>query len=283
MLDVDHAAVAGLTDPVLVVAFDGWVSAGSAGTATADHIAEGCPVVARFDPDALFDYRVSRPTADFRDGILGEITWPELTVRRRTAERDLLVLRGPEPNWGWTRLGSEVGELAESLGITLQISLGGIPWAAPHTRPTLVTTTATRPELLGEEANIMEGLLEVPAAAGLTIERTLADRGVPTVGLWARVPHYVSGTYYPAVVTLTEQVARRCGVGIGPGTLVGEAAGQRQRLDETMASQPQVESLVRRYEELYDAGEELASGEEIAAEFERFLKQQGEGGGPDLG
>jgi hypothetical protein len=277
MLEVDRDGIAGLTDAVLIIAFDGWVSAGAAGTATADHIAADCPVVVRFDPDALFDYRVSRPTAAFRNGILEDLTWPELTIRRRSAERDLLVLAGPEPNWGWTRLGSELADLAGRLEVTLQISLGGIPWAAPHTRPTLVTTTATHPDLLGDEANVMEGLLEVPAAAALTIERRLADRGIPTIGLWARVPHYVGGTYYPAVVTLAEQVARRCEVGIDPAGLVDEASEQRRRLDETMESQPQVEALVRRYEELYDAGEELGSGEEIAAEFERFLRQQTDG------
>ncbi len=280
MLDLEPSALDDLRDPVLVVAFDGWVSAGSVGTATAEHLADEAPIVARFDPDALYDYRVSRPSAHFRDGVLGEVGWPELTIRRRPGVRDLLVMSGPEPNWNWRRLTREVTEFVSEAGIELQISLGGIPWAAPHTRPTVVTTTASRPDLLGDEANEVEGSMQVPAAAAIALERSLADSGTDTIGLWARVPHYVGGIYYPAVVTLTERVAQRTGVPVDLGPLVEEAAEQRRRLDETMAGQPQVESLVQRYEELYDAGSEIGSGEEIAAEFERFLRQQG---GPDTG
>ena len=112
MLQADRNRLEDLVAPVLLVAFEGWVSAGSAGTATADHIAAGAPTVARFDSDALYDYRVSRPTADFHDGVLGDVEWPEMTIRRVSGERDLLVLTGPEPNWSWRGLATAVAELA---------------------------------------------------------------------------------------------------------------------------------------------------------------------------
>ena len=108
MLEVDSAALEGLTAPILVVAFEGWVSAGSAGTVTADHIAADAPVVARFDSEELYDYRVSRPSADFSDGVLDSIVWPELAVRRRRGKRDLLVVNGPEPNWHWKGMAATV-------------------------------------------------------------------------------------------------------------------------------------------------------------------------------
>ena len=125
----------------------------------------------------------------------------------------------------------------------------------------------------------MDGPLQVPAAAAIVLERALADADVDTIGLWARVPHYVGGTYFPAVVTLTERVAGRARVTIELGSLIDEAAEQRRRLDETMEGEPQIQGLVRRYEELYDSGSEVAAGEEIAAEFERFLRQRSEGDG----
>ena len=116
------------TAPVLVTAFEGWVSAGSVGTTAADHMAEGGDVIATFPPDRLFDFRVSRPTATFRDGALREIEWPGISVRHRTVEgRDLLVLSGPEPNWNWPEFAASVAELAERLGVVAQIT----PWNAP--------------------------------------------------------------------------------------------------------------------------------------------------------
>ncbi len=275
MLTIDPDGLNDLVAPYLIVAFDGWISAGAAGTATAEHLAADAPTVATFDTDDLYDYRVSRPTVAFADGILGDVSWPELTIRRRRGERDLLILSGPEPNWHWRRLAETIAGFAADAGIVQQVSLGGIPWAAPHTRPTVVTTTASNPSLLGDEANAVEGPLEVPAAAAIVIARALADGGIDTVGLWARVPHYVGGIYYPAVITLSERVAQRAGVSVEPGALVDEAAEQRRRLDESSAGQPQISSLVERYEELYDAGSEVTSGEEIAADFERFLRQLG--------
>lgn len=266
---LDHAE---LTAPALIGAFDGWVSAGAAGTATAEHIIADGHVVARFEPDDLFDYRVNRPSLEFVDGIATEIGWPEVVIRHRNLEgRDLLVLTGPEPNWKWRTFASSVADLATKLGVVQHVSLGGIPWAAPHTRPTIVVTTSSRPDLLGEDANHPEGVLRVPASVVSAIAHVLADRGIPTVGLWARVPHYVGGVYHPAVVTLVERLSRHLGVRIPLGSLVDDAADQRRSLDAAIEEQEGVADVVSQLEALYDAQGEVASGEEIAAEIERFL------------
>ncbi|MEE9581924.1 MAG: PAC2 family protein [Acidimicrobiia bacterium] len=261
-----------LTAPALIAAFDGWVSAGAAGTATAEHIADDGDVIARFEPDDLFDYRVNRPSLEFVDGISTEIGWPEVVVRHRILDgRDLLVLTGPEPNWKWRAFATEVADLAGEFGVVQHVSLGGIPWAAPHTRPTIVVTTSSRPDLLGDDANHPQGELRVPASVVSAVAHALADRGIPTVGLWARVPHYVGGVYHPAVVTLVERISRHLGVKIPLGSLVDDAKDQRRSLDEAVDEQEGITDVVARLEALYDAQGEVASGEEIAAEIERFL------------
>lgn len=266
---LDHAD---LTAPALIAAFDGWVSAGAAGTATANHIAVGGDIIARFDPDDLYDYRVNRPSLEFVDGISTEIVWPEAVVRHcNVDDRDLLVLTGPEPNWKWQAFAAAVADMAAKLGVVQHVSLGGIPWAAPHTRPTIVVTTSSRPDLLGDDANHPAGVLRVPASVVSALADVLADRGIPTVGLWARVPHYVGGVYHPAVVTLVERLSRHLGVRIPLGSLVDDAADQRRNLDSAIEDQDGVAEVVSQLEALYDAQGEVASGEEIGAEIERFL------------
>ena len=269
----DLVDVPDLTAPVLVGAFEGWVSAGSAGTGTALHLADDSEVVAAFDADELFDYRVHRPTVDFVDGVISRIEWPRVEIRlRRFAERDVLVLHGPEPNWRWKALGEAVAEVAGRLGVVEFVSLGGIPWAAPHTRPTVIVTTASRSELIDDDATPPGGLLRVPAAVVSTLERALTDGGVAAVGFWARVPHYVGGVYFPAVLALTERLGRHFGISIPLGTLVEDARHQRDQLDRLVREQPGVSEVVEQLEQVFDTQGDVASGEEIAAEIERFLQ-----------
>ena len=262
-----------LTDPVLIVAFDGWVNAGSAGTGAAEHLAGGGVVIARFDPDELYDYRAARPTAEFESGVLASIDWPELTIRHRVAEgRDLLVLTGVEPNWRWQRLGGEIADLAVQLGVAEHLSLGGIPWATPHTHLTSIIETASQPELLEDDSDHPEGTLHAPASATSAVESYVAARGVPTRGFWARVPHYVGAAYVPATVALVERVLAHLEITLPYGTLLDDAASQRRRLDELVAEQPEAQDVVERLEQL--AVEDTPSGEDLATEIERFLQQQ---------
>jgi hypothetical protein len=265
-----------LVAPALIVAFNGWVSAGGAGIATAEHIAGSGPVVARFDSDLLYDYRVNRPTLEFTEGIIDKIEWPETRVRRRNIDgRDLLVLAGPEPNWHWQAFGEAVADLAIELGVVQHVSLGGIPWAAPHTRPTIVVTTSSRPDLLSDDANFPAGMLRVPASAASVVERAVADRGIPTVGFWARVPHYVAGIYHPAVVTPVERVSLSR-VELPLATWCRALPTSAANSTWPPPTRPTWE-IVTRLEELYDASGEVASGEEIAAEIERYLRDRAPG------
>ena len=266
-----------LTAPVLIGAFDGWVSAGGAGIATADHLAAEGETIAVFDPDALFDYRVNRPTIDFRNGVLDDIAWPTVSVRRRTVEgRDLLVLSGPEPNWRWQAFSNAIIDLSARLGVVEYVSIGGIPWAAAHTRPTQVITTASTGDRIEIDADFPEGLLRVPGAVVSVIEFAMADAGYPTLGLWARVPHYVAATYSPAVLALVERLSRHLGLSIPLGGLVDESAEQRRELDSAVEGRPEAKAMIEQLEALTDAADTVISGEDLAAEIERFLRDSRE-------
>ena len=264
-----------MTAPVLIVAFDGWISAGSVGTTATDHIAGEGGTVASFPPDRLYDFRVSRPTATFRDGALEEIEWPGLAIRHRFIDnRDLLVLTGPEPNWNWPEFAGSVADLCTTFRVSEQVSLGGIPWAAAHTRPTEVVTTASQPDLLGDESNAPEGELQVPAALALVVEQQVTRAGIPAVGFWARVPHYIGNTFYPGVLTLVERVSLHTGIDIPLGSLIDDSAAQRRQLAALMDNRPEAMRMVERYEELADAQDDASSGVDMTAEIERFLRDQ---------
>jgi|FLYL01.1.fsa_nt_gi hypothetical protein len=267
--------VAPLTDAVLVVALDGWVNAGEAGTRAAEVLAADGEVIATADPDALFDYRANRPLVDFSEGVLSSVEWPHLSVRLRPdAGRPLVVVTGSEPNWNWRKLGRELAEMAVRLGVAHHVSIGGIPWATPHTRPVTVIQTASAPDLLDPGLEHPEGLLRVPASAVTTLELDIADAGIPTVGFWARVPHYVGVTYHAASLALVERVAAYLGVEASTESLAMAAAEQRTQLDAVTQARPEVQEMVSQLELLVDQ-QGVVSGEQLAAEIERFLREAG--------
>lgn len=259
--------------PALVAAFDGWIDAAGAATTCANHIAaEGRPV-ATFDSDALNDYRARRPVLDVVDGMLTELSWPELTLHRlSTPARDVFVLVGPEPDFRWRELGVDVLELARALGIVEWVSLGAIPAAVPHSRPVHVFATASAPELLhADEEQGPPGLLRVPSAALSAIEMAVSRAGIPAVGFYAQIPHYVGGAYTAASIALVERVERHLGVSLPLGTLPDDALAQRARLDAAVASDP----ATREYVEQLEANaqeERMPSGDDLASEIERFLR-----------
>ena len=270
--------------PVMVGAFDGWIDASGAATAAAGLLAESGEVVARFDADALYDYRARRPVLDVVDGTLARLEWPELTVRSVEAGgRHLLIMTGPEPDYHWRQLGTDVLDLCLRAGVVQWVSLGAIPAAVPHTRPVPVLATASRDGLLHEdEAQGPQGLLRVPGAALSTLELAVSGTGIPAVGFFAQVPHYVGGPFAVASIALLEHLGRHLGVELPLGALVGEAQEQRDRLDAAVAADDDAAGYLQRLESL--SGEDrLTSGEELAGEIERFLSEQSHDGGDDPG
>jgi proteasome assembly chaperone (PAC2) family protein len=269
-----------LRSPVLVSGIEGWVDAGAVGSGTAMHIGQQAEVLVTFDIDQLLDYRSRRPILDVIDGAMKEMTWPELTIRWvRSPERDVLVLTGPEPDLRWHEFGDAIAELAGRFRIEASVCMGAIQAAVPHTRPTPVLATASRPGLLSDDSTIPAGLLRVPAAAINVVELRMGELGIPSVGFWGQVPHYAGGPYYPGMLAVLERVSRHLGTSFPAGELEERARTQRQELDEAVAASPEAVEYLTRLEEISDqAG--VPSGESIAAEVERFLREASEGGGP---
>ncbi|HZB02307.1 MAG TPA: PAC2 family protein [Actinomycetota bacterium] len=277
-----------LVAPVMIAAFDGWIDAAGAATACANHLAEKGQVVASFDVDSLNDYRARRPVLDVVDGVLARMQWPDIVLRyAKVAGRDLLVLVGPEPDYKWKQLGIDVLELVLRLGVIEWISLGAIPAAVPHTRPVPVLATASPEAILRDgEQQGPGGVLRVPAAALSAIEMTVAGAGIPAIGYYAQVPHYVgTNAYAPATLALLQHLERRLGITMPLGSLADEAIEQRQRLDAAIAEDDDSREYLGRLESLASE-ERVPSGDEIASEIERYLRRQtgsgegGEGGGP---
>jgi PAC2 family len=270
-----------LRAPILVGAFDGWIDAGGAASTAAEQLAEGATTIATVDPDALFDYRSRRPVLDVVDGTLHHLAWPELVVAHLALdERDVLVLYGPEPDFRWQELGNEAAEVATRLGVLQWVSLGAIPAAVPHTRPVPVFGTASADGLLADD---MEkgpaGLLRVPAAALSVIEMAMARAGIPTVGFYGQVPHYVGGPFAPAAIALLDHLGRHLSVDLPLGGLADEALAQRTRLDTAVGSDDDAREYLERLESMGGDDGSIPSGDELASEIERYL--QGEAGGDE--
>jgi hypothetical protein len=269
-----------LSAPVLIGAFDGWIDAGGAASGAAEQLAEGTDTIATGDADALFDYRSRRPVLDVVDGTLSNLDWPQISIARRSeGGRDLLVLHGPEPDFRWRELGEQVMETAVRLGVVQWVSMGAIPAAVPHTRPVHVFGTASSEGLLHDDVDLgPQGLLRVPAAALSVIEMAVASAGIPTVGFYAQVPHYVGGSFAAGAIALLEQLGRHVGVELPLGDLPEEALSQRQRLDTAVGGDEDAREYLERLESI--SGEEnVPSGDELASEIERFLR--GESGGDE--
>jgi proteasome assembly chaperone (PAC2) family protein len=279
-LDDPHDLIA----PVVLAAFDGWVDAGSAATTALGILAEDAAVVATFDADRLFDYRARRPPLEIVDGRLTELTWHELVLRRaRLADRDVLVLVGPEPDYQWRAFCASVVELCRDLGVAEWISLGAIPAAVPHTRPVPILGTEASPGLLrGEVMAGPAGTLRVPSALVSALELEVSAVGIPALGYFAQVPHYVSGPYATAAQELLRTLGNHLGTEIPARELDDEARELRTRLDAATTADETTRTYVERLEAMYDE-QRLPSGSDLISDIERFLRDQGapgQGNGP---
>lgn len=260
-----------LRDPALVLALSGWVDAGGSGTGAAEFLAAGGTELVRFNSDAIFDYRANRPTIRFRDGRMKEVEWPALTMYRRTVgERDLLVLVGNEPDFKWKAFAGAVVDLMDQLGAELIVTIGAVPAAVPHTYPPPVMMTASSDELVGSDDVALGDDLDVPGAAVNVVADAAVQRGKGTIGYWAQIPHYVNDHYHAGVLALIRRLALRLDLDLDTTDLVEKSAAQSAEINELIASRPENEAHVQKLEMLAEEGR-LASGDELAAEIERFL------------
>jgi hypothetical protein len=269
--------------PVLVMALDGWIDAGGGAARTAGVILEHTDMttLATFDTDNLLDHRARRPTMQLVDGINAGLSWPSIELRLGADSRgtDALFLLGAEPDHTWRAFSKAVTDLALEFDVRLVVGLGAYPAPVPHTRPTRVVATATTSEL-AQQVGFVPGRIDVPGGVHAAIERACADVGLPAVGLWAQVPHYSVAMPYPAAaVALVDALARHANLHFSADELREEATSTRTQLDELVANSDEHVAMVRQLEQQVDATEDagsmtLLSGDELAAEVERFLRDQ---------
>jgi len=281
-----------LDHPVLVVALDGWVDAGlgADGAITALLSADPTELVATFDGEALIDQRARRPVVHISQGVNEGLTWPVIQVRVGTdrAGADVCYLVGPEPDFRWPTFVTSVVTLARQLGVRMVVGLGAFPAPAPHTRPVRLAATAPQESAeLVARVGIVQGDIDVPSGVWGALEIAFGEAGVPTVGLWARVPHYVSGMSFPsASAVLIDGLAAVAGLSLDSTDLHTSADASLRQVDDLIARSDEHTSMVRQLERSVDAAEgnpfdvgQLPTGEELAAELERYLRDDPGGGG----
>jgi proteasome assembly chaperone (PAC2) family protein len=273
-----------LESPVLVLGMEGWIDAGLGGSGAIGHVRNTIPteVLATFDGDQFLDYRARRPTVRIADGVIAELNYPEmqLLVGQDPAGKDVLMLVGPEPDMRWRAFVQAVVGLTADLGTTLVVGLGAFPAPVPHTRPVRLAATATKSEL-AEQVGFVAGSIEVPSGIHGTLVHGFGAAGIPALGIWARVPHYVAAMPYPAATAaLVEGLATVAGLDISAKELHDAAILARTRIDEMIAASDEHAELVRQLEANADAEDnpppinlsDLPTGDELAAELERFLR-----------
>ena len=286
-----------LDHPVLVHGLPGFVDAGSGVRLVTEHLLETLPstVVARFDHDILIDYRGARPSLVFAEDHYQDYAPPEI-VLHAVDDADgtrFLLLAGREPDFQWERFGAAVIDLVRRFEVRVSIGLLAIPMTIPHTRPMSVTGHGSKPGLVPIDGNIFTGEIRVPASVSAFLELRLGQAACDAGGFAAHVPHYLAATEYPdAAITLLERLAASTGLHLPTDLLAASAASTREAIEEQVSASGEVQEIVAQLERQYDAvvardpatlldaDGALPDGDQIGAEFERFLAGLDDGGKP---
>lgn len=282
-----HEPLPSLDSPVMVVMLTGWIDASGAAAAAMSTVQDEWAVrpLATFDGDTFIDYRARRPTMELREGVNVRLVWAdiELHVGQDSQGHDVLTLSGPEPDSQWRKFADVVSGLAIDLGVQQMVALGAYPFATPHTRDPRLSSSSPLADVV---ANVpyLKNSVDVPAGMGAVLEHAFTEKGMPSLGIWAQVPHYVSALSYPAAtLALLTGLHDVAGLVVDAAGIRQETIIQRQRLDQLVASNDEHRSMVNQLEELYDQAQQqtdllgtgvMPTGDELAAEFEKFLRDQ---------
>lgn len=287
-----QAPLPDLRRPALVAAFAGWNDAGEAASRAVAVLGEQVEVqpFARIDPEEFVDYQANRPTLRHGDGGERELHWPDSSFSWAVlpeAERDVVLLEGVEPNLRWRQYVAGITELAEQLGVELVVTLGALQVDLPHTRPVPVTGASTA-STLGERLRLRPSGYEGPTGITGVLHHASASAGLDAVTLWAGVPHYLAGArYLTGALALAESLGPLLGAELTLDELAAEAAAEQEEIGALVAEDADLVAYVRELEERVDAAEAAAdggsdelpradvSGDELAAEFERYLRERG--------
>jgi proteasome assembly chaperone (PAC2) family protein len=279
----------GLRAPALVCAFKGWNDAADAASAALTFVATalGAERFATIDPEEFYDFQSVRPEIQLTEGRTREISWPAVELyeaRIPRAPRDLILLAGSEPSMRWRTFSRTVTDLAEALGVQLVVTLGALLADVPHTRPISITglaSDATLVERLGLATSSYEG----PTGIVGVLHGACEQAGIPSASLWAAVPHYIAATPNPkAALALVRKLEGLVGVSVDASSLEEAAVDYERQVSRAVQSDPDVQAFVERLEEA--AGDEgdgedlgnIPSGDALARDFQRFLRQRGPDG-----
>ncbi|WP_232676900.1 PAC2 family protein [Nocardioides sp. R-C-SC26] len=281
MIEVEEAPA--LVSPVVIAAFEGWNDAADAASSVVDHLIEvwDARIVAALDPEDFYDFQVNRPMVGLDENGHRRLTWP--TTRIAIAQpphldRDVILIRGIEPSMRWRQFCAELLATCDDLGAELVITLGALLADTPHTRPIPVNGTATEPDLVDRLA-LEPSTYEGPTGIVGVLQDACVRVDMPAVSYWAAVPHYVAQPPCPkATLALLQQLEELLETTIPLGDLPEDARAWERGVDELAQEDEDIADYVRSLEEARDTTDlPEASGDAIAAEFERYLKRRGDG------
>ncbi len=273
-----------LIDPVVIAAFEGWNDAADAASSVIDHLIQvwNARIVGAIDPEEFYDFQVNRPIVSSDLDGHRRITWPTTQIAIASPpdlDRDVILIRGIEPNMRWRQFCAELLAACDALGGHMVVTLGALLADSPHTRPIPVTGTATEPELV-DRLKLEQSSYEGPTGIVGVFQDACVQLDLPAVSYWAAVPHYVAQPPCPkATLALVGQLEDLFEVSIPVGDLEEDARAWERGVDELAEEDEDVADYVRALEETRDTADlPEASGEAIARQFERYLKRRdGEG------
>jgi proteasome assembly chaperone (PAC2) family protein len=280
-----------LRSPVMVAAFRGWNDGGQGATLGGGYLARQWEAesFAEIESENFYDFQAVRPQVSLEEGLTRKLEWPENTFLHAPIpglERDAVILLGVEPNLRWKTYSGLVLELAQDLGVELVVTLGSLLADVPHTRPAPVSAAASDPSLV-EELGVEPSRYEGPTGIVGVLLDACRREGIPSVSLWAAVPHYVSLAPSPrAALALCRRFGELVGTEIDVEELEQAAEEYAEQVTEAVASDAETASYVEELErrvDMMEAAEELPSGESLAAELTRFLRERDEENGDDAG
>ncbi|MGH2946891.1 MAG: PAC2 family protein [Solirubrobacteraceae bacterium] len=277
----------GLRAPALLCAFKGWNDAGESATSALTFMGASLEAhrFATIDPEEFVDFQATRPDVKLVDGLSRKIEWPEWEIfeaRVPRAPRDLVILSGPEPSHRWRTFSALVTDLAEALGVQLVVCLGALLADVPHSRPVSVTGLASDTALI-ERLGLQAPTYEGPTGIVGVLHAACADAGMPSASLWAAVPHYVAVAPNPkGALALLRRAESLVGVTVDATKLETAAVDYERQVTRAVEMDPEVQAFVERLERAADEEEgpadlsQLPSGDVLAREFQRFLRQRGD-------
>lgn len=271
-----------LRTPVMIAAFEGWNDAGDAASAAVLQlgVAWGAKELTELDPEGFYDFQVTRPTTRLIDGVTRMIDWPTTRLtfcRLPAAAHDVILVHGIEPNFRWRAFCAELLEVATSYQVSTVLGLGALLADVPHTRPVQVSGSA-HDEATAKRWGLARSRYEGPTGISGVFQDACVQAGIPAVSFWAAVPHYVSQAPSPkATLALLHRVEEVLDIEVPLGALPQQSDEWEIEVTQVAAEDEEISSYIRTLEEQDEEEEPLkpASGESIAAEFERYLRRRG--------